>query len=606
MYWNSLDGAFVGDDRRWILQDTDIRSLANWRAILADTPRPLLKLSLAFNYAAGGLDPTGYHLANGAIHLLAGLVLYGVLRRTPACPLWLAFATALLWLVHPLQTEAVTYVIQRAESMMGLFYLLTVYCSIRCATGPCSGAWAAAAMLALGLGLGTKEVMITAPFMVLLYDRTFLAGSFAAALRERRALYGGLAVVTGVVLFGAIGARALFAGEFARPDLPTLSPLAYALVQPKAILQYLELVVWPHPLCFDYNWPAASTAAEVLPSALAVSALAGATLYALWRRSWLGFAGAWFFGILAPTSSVVPIQDLAVEHRIYLSLASPLLLLLAGGYRVLAPAGGARPALGGVLLAVVAVSLGAATVNRNRDYHSRVALRASVVEAVPDSARGRYNYGTALKWANRIDEAIHQLRLAVQIDPGHAKAHFNLANAIRSKGRVDEAIVHYRLAIAADPGHRGARTNLASSLHSQGRLAEARAEFLAAVELNRRDARAHYNLAVVLGELDELDGAVEHYRRALELRPDHAPTHNNLGIALRRQGDLAGAVQHHRVAVRLDPRHHGAYRNLGIDLEARGELSEAIAQYSRALELEPGDTRARELLEAARSRAEAP
>ncbi len=601
VYWNSLEGAFVNDDRRWILQDPEIRSLANWRAILSDTPRPLLKLTLALNYAVGGHDVTGYHLVNVAVHLLAGLVLYGALRRTPGCPLWLAFASALLWMVHPLQTQAVTYVIQRGESIMGLFYLLTLYGSIRCATGPRRPLWVAVALIACGLGLGAKEVMVTAPFMVLLYDRTFLAGSFTRAVTERRALYLGLAIVWAGALFGAIGARALLAGEFVRPDLPTVGPVAYALTQPQVILQYLKLVVWPHPLCFDYNWPAATSAAEILPAALVVTALLGATLYALWRRSWLGFAGAWFFGILAPTSSVFPIQDLAVEHRMYLPLASPVVLLVAVAYGVLAPAGRARAALACVLLAAVTASLGAATVSRNRDYRSRVALRGSVVVAVPESARGHYNYGTELKTANRLDEAIRELRLAVELDPRYAEAHHNLANALRATGQVDEAIGHYRLAIAAYPDHGGARTNLANSLRSQGRDEEALVEYRAAVERNPRDARAQYNLAAVLGEQGDLDGAIEGYRRALALRPRHVPTHNNHGLALRRQGDLAGALAHHREAVRIDPRHHGAHRNLGIDLEARGEREEAIVHYRRALEIEPGDTRARDLLEAARA-----
>jgi tetratricopeptide (TPR) repeat protein len=610
VYLNSLSGAFVNDDLRWIVGERDIRSLSNWSRLIADTPRPILKLSLALNYAAGELDVTGYHLVNVSIHVLAGLVLFGVVRRTLAqgglvrgrSSIWLAFCIALIWLVHPLQTQAVTYLIQRGESLMGLFYLSTLYCAIRFAQGGGRWGWGVAAVTACGLGLGTKEVMITAPLVVLLYDRTFLAGSFRRAIRERWGLHGALWSVWGLVLLGWIGLHTLLRGEFARPDLPTLSRVEYALTQPAVLLQYLRLVFWPHPLCFDYNWPAARSAAEILPPALVVGALLIGTAWALARGWWIGFVGAWFFIILAPTSSVVPIQDLAVEHRMYLALAAPVALAVIGVHRALSPAGAARPAIASGLVFLVVVSLSVATVRRNRDYRSHLALRQSVVLAAPDNPRGHYNIGTLLKAAGRVEEAMEAYERAIELDPGYAMAHYNLANALLSRGENDEAIAHYQAALASEPQHLGAAVNLGNALRAVGRPQEAILRYREALNLAPRDARAHYNLAVVLQEQGQVEDAIVHYQRALEARPSDPKIHNNLGSALAASGRLDEAIEHYRAALDVEPNHAKAHFNLGGAYEARGDFERAIAHYRRALEIEPDYEKARERLAAVRDR----
>ena len=207
VYANSFNGAFVFDDIPWILVDPGVHKLWPLTDVLfSSNPnfvsgRPVVNLTIAVNYVLGGTDPRGYHAFNIAIHILAGLTLFGIVRRTLAMPVLrdrfaaaatpLALAVALVWIVHPLQTAAVTYVIQRTEALVGLFYLLTLYCVIRGTESGRSWRWYAAAVAACFLGMGTKEVMVTAPVVVLLYDRTFLSGSFAAALTRRWGLYLG-------------------------------------------------------------------------------------------------------------------------------------------------------------------------------------------------------------------------------------------------------------------------------------------------------------------------------------------------------------------------------------------------------------------------------
>jgi hypothetical protein len=352
-YGNSLGAVLVLDDIRAIVDNQTIRTLHPITTPLSPPTgttvagRPVGNLTFALNYAAApaavreAFDPgpaavsperasferniLGYRLLNVAIHLAAALTLFGVLRRTfltervgerlaTAAP-WLAAAIALLWLVHPLQTSAVSYLVQRVESLMGLFYLLALYCAIRAGESLRRGAWSAAAIAASALGMATKEVMVTAPIAVAVWNWVFGGEED----RPRRwPLVGGLAA-TWLVL------AALLAGEQRAPSiaLGVTTTWQYLLTQSAVIAHYLRLVVWPSPLVFLYTWPLAQSAAEVIPQVLLIGALLGITAYGLRRRHPLAFAGVWFFLVLAPTSSVLPIvTEVAAEHRMYLPLAA--------------------------------------------------------------------------------------------------------------------------------------------------------------------------------------------------------------------------------------------------------------------------------------------
>jgi len=300
VYYNSFDGASFFDDHPSIRDNPRIRRLwPLWEAMSWPVPgaihgRPVAALSLAINYALGGLRVWGYHAFNVTIHILASLALFGIVRRTligtrfrdrvgPDAP-WLAMAVALIWLVHPLQTESVDYIVQRTEGLMG-FFLLTLYCVVRGAASSRQRGWYAGAVISCALGMGSKEVMAVAPLTVLLYDRAFLARSFREALRVRAALYAGLAgswlVPAALVASGAHGESAGFG--------LSVTPWEYARTQAGVmIIHYLRLSFWPRPLVVDYyDWPVARTAAVVVPAGALVIGLLAATLWAARRRPWL-------------------------------------------------------------------------------------------------------------------------------------------------------------------------------------------------------------------------------------------------------------------------------------------------------------------------------
>lgn len=560
-YANSLQGPFFFDDLPSITENPSIEHLSRLGEVLSPPSadgravggRPIVNLSLALNYAISGYQVWSYHAANIAIHLLCGLTLFGILRRTlPRAlpggvdPCLAAFAGALLWIVHPLQTESVTSVIQRTESLMGLFYLLTLYGFIRAAEDGGTGrAWRLVCVVACLLGMGTKEVMATAPVIVFLYDRTFLAGSFAEAWRRRKGLHLALAstwIALAALLVHVGGTRGGAAGFGLG-----VSEWRYLLTQARAIALYLRLSLWPHPLVVDYGQPLASGLAAVWPQALLVVALLAATAWALVRRPALGFCGAWFFVILAPSSSFVPlITQTIAEHRMYLPLAA---LTALAAIAILA----ARPRAGRIVVAVLAGAGVGATAARNTDYRSAIAIWADTAAKLPDSVGAHNNLGIALQDAGRTAEARAQFDAALRLDPRYAQAHYNLANLLLDQGDVDAAIGHYAATEQDDPTFTRVHGNFGIALLRVGRTQDAIRELVRAVAVDPGRSEAHYNLAGALVRADYLIDAIREYRKAVELKPDFADAHFNLAEALAQSGRSAEAAAEFQAVLKLNP-----------------------------------------------------
>jgi protein O-mannosyl-transferase len=551
--------------------------------------RPILNLSLAANYAISGSRLWSYHAANLAIHVLAGLALFGIVRRTLASlarprATAIAFSIALIWTLHPLQTESVTYVIQRAESLMGLFYLATLYLFIRGAgaSGAARWGWQVASVAACLLGMATKEVMVSAPLIVLLYDRTFLAGSFAEAWRRRRGVYAGLAATWLVLPFlvASTHGRGGTAGYGSG-----VSVWSYALTEFPALVRYLRLSLWPHPLIFDYGTALATSPLTVLPYAAVVVGLLAATIWALVTRPAAGFLGAVFFAVLAPSSSIVPVASEPVaEHRMYLALIPVIIFAVLGIYRGLGRAG--TPAC-----VVVAAALLWATLIRNEAYRSDEAIWKDTVAKLPTNERAHNNLGNALDDEGRTAEAISQFEDVLRIKTDLAEAHSNLGNALsKTPGRLDDAIAEYREAVRLKPDYEPAHKNLAVALIDAGRGTESIGQSEMAIQIRPGDAQAHSNLGSALIDAPgRLDDAINELHMALRLNPDLAEAHSNLGNALARvPGRLDEAIAESGEAVRIAPENAKAHNSLGNALaKAPGRMNEAIVQFDEAVRLKP-------------------
>ena len=587
-YHNSFTGAFIFDDGPKILGNSSIRHLWPPSSIVGYSSRPVVQLSLALNYALGGLNPWGYHLFNIAIHILAALTLYGVVRRTclsvtlrpgwrEAAP-WLAAAVAGIWVVHPLQTESVTYIIQRCESLMGLFILLLLYCVIRGTASPRSSWWNAGAVVSCALAMGCKPVAVTAPVVVALYDRAFLATSWREISRRRAKLYAGLAATW--LLLPLLLAQGREWKDSAGFGFKEIAPLQYALTQPGVIAHYLRLAFWPHPLCLDYGWPPARTAMQVWPGLIVVCALLAATIWAWRRKPALGFLGAWFFMILAPTSSVIPIADPAFEHRMYLPLAAVVVLAVSAVYALLG-----RRSL--VLFLALIVGLGFLTARRNEDYRSELSIWSDTVAKRPENVRAQYNLGNVLADAGRATEAIGHYQQALRFNPDYAEAHNNLGNALQKLGRQSEAIEHYERSLQIDPRNAEAHNNLGNFFLQEGKVSDAIGHYQQALRIKPDYAEAHVDLGNALFRMGKAPEAIAEYEQALRLKPHLAEAHNNLGGPLMQLGRVQDAIGHYMQAIRIKPDYAEAHYNLGNALSQVWQGGEAIGEYEQALRLKP-------------------
>ena len=488
VFANGLTTPYMFDDVYWIRDNPAIRTL--WS--LSSARRPLGYYSLQLDYAVHGNGVFGYHAVNIAIHAAAAVVLFLLVRAILSregrntfaiSPTWLAFAAALLWAVHPLQTSSVTYIIQRFESLMGLGFLLCLYGVLRGASAEVrtgKWTWYIVAWLAYCGSIASKEIAAVCPLVVLLFDRAFLAGTWRGAFKQRWPLY--LAMLPPLVwlamtMRGTLGDDGTNAGF----GYQGVTPWEYLRSQGGVILHYLRLSFWPDSLCLDYGWPVANSPLAIyLPGGM-VLALLFTSLWALWKLPKLGFLGLSFFLILAPTSSFMPIADLAFEHRMYLPLAIVVILfLLATDWllRQQLPDDAARRKWFLIITGCCAAALAIRTVVRNQDYSNPYGMWAKVAKQNPHNARAHTNLAFLLDAAGKQAEAIQHLEAAMQETPKYPRAFSYRADMLAKQGKADEAIALYREALQIHPRYLTAHTHLAKVLLIQkkdyaGALAEA-------------------------------------------------------------------------------------------------------------------------------------
>jgi tetratricopeptide (TPR) repeat protein len=599
-YANTLAVPFLLDDTSAVVNNASIRSLRRIGAVLAPSStlstgrRPLLNLSFAINYALGGEHVGGYHVFNLAMHVLSALVLFGLVRRTlarpgiaarfAARPTVIAAAIAALWALHPLQTEAVTYISQRAESMMGLLYLATLYGLVRSDSSPHGTRWLWFSAACCYLGMATKEVMVTAPVVALLFDRAFLAGTFRAAFSRRRGYYIALFLSWAwlACLFVRFGFHRSGVGFGS-----SLGTWYYVCTEAMVIVRYAGLVVWPAPLVFDYG-PEIVVQGLVasLPFALPViAAVVAAGL--LWRkRPGLAFLASAFFILLAPTSTFVPVQGQPMaESRMYLPLAAALALSVLGLFRGL----GSRAPAAILPIGLILIAL---TFARNLTYASDVRILGDSLAKCPVNSRGQNNLAVALlKDPARIADAVAHFEEAIRIAPQYAEAHCNLGTAlVKIPGRQGEAIAHFKEALRLVPDYASAHINLGFALTEEGRNSEAIEQLEAAERLDPDVVVLHVNLGNALAKLPGMEEkAKAQYEEALRIDPDNASAYYNLGNLYARTPDrMEEAVAAYERALASDPAFVEAHVNLGNALTSRpGRLPDAIAQYEAALRLRP-------------------
>ena len=604
VYVNSLTAPFIFDDEVAVVANQAIRSISGAWSQPRDTPlagRPVAAVTFAVNFAASDGGPTAYRATNIAIHIACALVFFGLLRRTLLLPrlrsrfggaaIDLAFGAALLWAVHPLTTDAVTYITQRTESLMAFCYLLTLYASLR-SSEKHSTPWAVAAVAACALGMGAKESMATAPLMVILYDRIFLFDSFRAAAALRWRLYLGLILTWLFLAFQLVaGPRAGSAGFST-----AISVWTYLLNQSVMICRYLRLAVWPTDLAITYGAPVAYALADVLIESAIVVLLLSLTAAAFRRWPIAAFLGAWFFMTLAPSSSFVPIAtEVGAERRMYLPLMALTTAAVVGLYGLGSLRSRTPRALAAICVLVAAAGLGLATVARNAEHQSWLTLAEKTLERWPSDAANAA-VGGELSRLGRDEEALPYLHIGARSD---ARAQYNLGVTLYNLKRYDESIHTLEYLVAEHPMREEApwaTRVMAQAYARQLKWAEAIAQLQSTLGMTPNDAEARrllvdaYNsYGVELAQAGKFDDAITALRSATSYDDRNASARLNLATALFDAGRLDEALDQAGRALALNRASADAHHLVGKLLALRGRLDESIASLETAVQLRPED-----------------
>jgi tetratricopeptide (TPR) repeat protein len=600
-----LTSPFDFDDLPNILNNPHIRlTELNPRDIITAafkshaSTRPVANISFALNYFFHQYNVVGYHLVNIFIHILTAVFLYHLIKQTLLTPSlreryshyhWIPFFATALWFIHPIQTQAITYIVQRMTSLAAMFYILALLLYVK---GRLAGilnkksrSWFAGCIICCIFAFGCKQITLTLPVFIFLYEWYFFQDLSIAWLKRRLPYFAGVIVV--IALLGIF-----YTGK--NPLKMLSAPYAYLgftmterlMTQFRVVIYYISLLVFPHParLNLDYDFLVSHSLIDPPTTLICLAIIVGfivSAFYTARKKRLLSFCILWFFGNLVIESSVISLE-LVYEHRLYLPSMFVSLAVVSLFYRFVR-----QNWLKIAIFCFVTGFLCLWTYQRNRVWSDPVTLWQDCVSKSPNKARPHNNLGLILQLRGRIPEAVEHYHKALEIKPNFAEAHNNFALALKEQNKLDEAAEHLRDAFRLRPNYPEAHYNLASVLKAQGQLDEAINSYRRAIQLNPDIAQAHYDLAVVLQSQNKLDEALAHYRKALLLKHNPTGVHNNLGIILQSQGRLTEAITHFYSALQLMPYYPKAHNNLAYIFQSQGRFYEAIFHYQQALQTDP-------------------
>jgi tetratricopeptide (TPR) repeat protein len=547
-----------------------------------------------------GLKPAGHHLTSVVLHALNVALVFLLLWQVTGA-VWRSFLVAALFAVHPLRVESVAWIAERKDVLSGCFGLFTLIfyaryvkqCKMQ--NAKCRFFSYGMALFFLALGLMSKPMLVTWPFVMLLLDywplQRFQLSAFSfqnlkTLLLEKIPFFALAAVASVVTFLVQQHTGAMVVGE----KIPLGDRAGNALISG---CRYLGKLFWPTDLANPYPYPGHWPVAQVLQAGgllLGLSAL----LFALGRRyPFLLMGWLWFGGALVPVIGLVQVGEQSMADRYtYLPSLGVLIGFIWGAYEL------ARPwrfaVVGCSVAAGAAMGLCLALTRQQIGYwRDSEALFTHALKVTPDNYLAYNNLGVALNDHGRTDEAIRLFQNALRLRPDDVAAYNNLGAAFARKGQFDAAIAQYQEAIRRRPDEVTYRFNLGTALFSQGRNQAAIEQFQAALRRQPDYAEAHFNLGAILVQEGRVGEASSHFNAAVRLQPDDAAGHYSLALTLAYNGRTDAAIAQYQEAIRLKPDYAEAHNNLGAVLGRIGRLDEAIGQFQEAVRLRPDYTEAR-------------
>ena len=620
IYSNTYKAPFVFDDLLFIVTNDSIRNmhdaLAGWSYM-----RFTGVLTFAINYRLGGLDSMGYHLFNLAVHVTNGILVFWLLTYTLRTPFFrnkkftellsgkavpvVALITALLFVAHPIQTQAVTYTVQRFASLATLFYLLALFLYIKWRSlvnetseggkprTALKVSLYSASLLSVLLAMDTKEIAVTLPAIVALWELSFQSGKL-----RKRLLY----LLPYAAAFFMIPARLLLSGSpllSGEGDTPVPPMTDYLFTQFRVIVTYLRLLVFPVNQNLDYDYPVYSSFMNpnVWLSFIFLVLIVAAGVWLFVRSGkkegaaplrLAAFGIFWFFITLSVESSFISIADVIFEHRVYLPsvgifIAAITLLMMAGAYlksrsRIVFP----------VLIALMAAwigVLGFATYTRNGVWGSAISIWSDTAKKSPLKARPHINLGNAYLDSRQITKGVAELEQAVRLRPDYPIGLIALATAYQMNGQYAEADAPLQTALQIDPGSAEVHDHLGANYRALKQYDKAISEYGIATDINPDMPNAYFNLGGIYSDLGQKDKAMEEYQLAVQHNPEFMDAHNNLGVGYATSGEYDKAIDEFNQVIALQPDFAQAYNNLGLSYAALGDADKAEANFSMAIKL---------------------
>ncbi|MCX6175423.1 MAG: tetratricopeptide repeat protein [Ignavibacteriales bacterium] len=558
IYSNTIRIPFYFDDLDSVVRNPLIKNLQNFTtlpAILDLNPRFISYLSFALNFHYGGLDVMGYHLINILIHLINTFLVMYLTHLTLCTPLLkdkydkqaktlFIFMVGLVFVAHPIQTQTVNYIVQRMTSLATLFYLLSLCSYIKAKFVSANVSiniiiryglivlLLAFSLLAAIMGLWSKQIVVTLPLIVILYEVMFLRN------RENKIYWK---TVIGLSLFLLISII-LVLFKIGLPIEADGTPRSvYLLTQINVLVTYIKLLILPINLNFDYDFPFTYSLLDtrtIIDLVILLAIIFIAIKFAK-RNRLVSFSILWFFITISVESSIIPIRDVIVEQRLYLPMFGFSLLLISlvflfiQKYRI--------PAL--FLFSCLILCYSILTYQRNSLWNDPIAMWTDVIRQSPDKLRPNFYRGFAYLHNNEIDLAINDFKNVIAKYPKYYLAYDNLGLAYQEKKDYRTAIKYHDEAIQINPDNPIAYNNRALAFIFLGDYDKSIDDLNKAVGLNNQYDDAFYNLGYVYFLTKKHENAIKYFLKAFELNPTYTDIYNYLGYSYNELGDYKKAKE---------------------------------------------------------------
>jgi tetratricopeptide (TPR) repeat protein len=544
---------------------------------------PLTTLSHMLDCELFGLNAGDHHLTNVLLHTASAILLFLALRKMTS-KLWRSAFVASVFAIHPLAVESVAWVSERKDTLSGLFFMLTLWMYADYVRHPKSAARYIAALFFYALGLMSKPMLVTLPFILLLLDywplHRFTAPAAARLIVEKIPF----------LLLSAAASAVTFLVQRKIGAVQTLAALPLPLRIENACVSYARYagkLLWPRDLAALYPMPGHWSAPLVLFSvalllAISVAAIALRQKYPFILTGWF-----WFVGMLVPVIGLVQVGKQSIADRyVYLPQIGFCLALTWLVASLSARLRDHALILGGLSsAALIALACGAYV--QTSYWKNSEALWTHTLACTKDNALGHDFLANTLWQEGRAPDAIAEYQEALEEDPHNASARNDYGYALFQEGQLDNAILQYQEAIQDDPNKVTVYDNLGNALFQKGQLDDAIVQYRKGLQINPDDTSAYNNLGMALAQKGQWDDAITEFQEALKLNDDDAGTHNNLGMAWFQKGRLDDAISEYKTAISKNAAFAPAYYNLGNAYRGKRMGAEAVASYQSAIQLQP-------------------